>query len=45
MPKTSHSVTLANLNPDTVYNWRAVSRDDNGNVFYSESHRFRTPAQ
>jgi hypothetical protein len=43
--ETNHSITLTGLEPDTVYHWRAVSKDAAGNTSMSEDHTFRTPAE
>ncbi len=39
---TDHSVVIENLFPGTVYNFRALSSDDWGNVGYSDNFTFTT---
>lgn len=40
--KTSHSITLENLNPNTLYNYRALSRDITGLINQSGTLTFTT---
>jgi len=39
---TSHSVTLAGLNANTTYNYRARSTDSNGSLGFSQNFKFVT---
>lgn len=43
-PVSNHSVVLANLSSDTVYNFRIISRDAQGNISKSNSSNFKTSA-
>jgi hypothetical protein len=41
---SSHSVSLSNLEPETLYHFRARSEDADGNVTFSEDYTFMTSA-
>ncbi|MFA5348664.1 MAG: fibronectin type III domain-containing protein [Methanoregula sp.] len=40
--ETNHTITLGGLAPDTLYHWRVVSGDQDGNKYVSTDYTFRT---
>jgi hypothetical protein len=42
--RTTHTVTIESLQPETVYYWRVIGRNRDGLRVESELHSFRTPA-
>ncbi len=42
---TTHSVTLSNLSPNTVYHYAVISKDSSGNAATSNDYTFTTAAQ
>lgn len=43
LPVSSHKVNILNLSADTLYRFRIISRDENGNIAKSGDLTFKTP--